>query len=593
MKKTYLIVSIAIFLLTFSKVESQNLTNYNLYVMNPVLYNPAYAIDDSKIRAFANTHMQWIGFDGAPRANTFGLYSSNIKNMGFGLSVFNNKQGITNFSNLDLTYAYRVNFNEAHYLTFGVSAGFMMERIQNSEITNADVTDPTIVNNTFKQNSFAARTGLVYFNKGFEASLAIPQLIRSGKSSGYVVSILSYNFKLDDSWNLKPIIMYRDVKTSPAQFDGSIMASWKNTIWAQFGYRSNQSYLMCFGVNWKDLKFGYAYQLEAGDISSVGTSHEIQLAYSFEKGPNVVKYEKVKPIAPSTNVSIIHDTVYVKLLSENTKVMGTIVRKSDNKPIAGTITVTENNTEVQKTETDNGVFNVDLKSGKTYKFEASSENYPAVSQTIEIPKETLIKEVKLVVDYTPAIKVIVTDPETKAPLNTKIIISTNGKVHQTINTETNSSVKLQPGVYLFDCSSEGYYNKKVTVDLSQEAVNQNIQLDKVKKESFTLGQINFQTAKAILLPESLPILDNFVTVLNNNPTLKFEISGHTDNAGHAQANKKLSQQRAQACVNYMVSKGIDANRLKPVGYGQSKPLVPNDTKENRFKNRRVEAKIIE
>ena len=287
MKKIFLIISIAIVvLLSFNKVKSQNLTNYNLYGINPVLYNPAYAIDDSKLRAYINTHIQWVGFDGAPRANTFGIYSSSVKNMGFGLSVFNNKQGITNYTNLDLTYAYRANFSEAHYLTFGVSAGLMMDNLKTGDITNADMTDPTIVNNTFKQNSFYARAGLVYFNKGFEASVAIPQLYNAKKSSGYFVSMFSYNFKLDEAWSIKPILQYRDVKTSPSQFDGSFMASWKNTIWAQFGYRSNQSYLMCFGVNCKGLEIAYAYQMEAGDISTVGTSHEIQLGYRFWKRAN-------------------------------------------------------------------------------------------------------------------------------------------------------------------------------------------------------------------------------------------------------------------------------------------------------------------
>ena len=75
--------------------------------------------------------------------------------------------------------------------------------------------------------------------------------------------------------------------------------------------------------------------------------------------------------------------------------------------------------------------------------------------------------------------------------------------------------------------------------------------------------------------------------------MRFEISGHTDNVGKADANKILSQNRAKACVDYMISKGIASDRLVPKGYGQTKPLVPNDTPENRFKNRRVEAKIIE
>jgi len=593
MKKIYLIVSIALVLLTFNKAKSQNLTNYNLYAVNPVLYNPAYAIDDSKIRAFVNTHLQWVGFDGAPRANTFGFYTSCMKNMGFGLSVFNNKQGITNYTNLSLTYAYRAKFSEGHYLTFGVSGGYMMDKLKTGDIMNADLTDPTIVNNTYKQNAFSARAGLVYFNRGFEASVAAPQLVNAGKSSGYIVSMFSYNFKLDEAWSLKPILQYRDVKTSPAQFDGSFMASWKNILWAQFGYRSNQSYLMCFGVNCKGLEIAYAYQMEAGDISTVGTSHEIQLSYRFGNGPNTAKYGKTKSMLPSAGT--VHDTIYVMPLSENTKVVGTLVRKSDSKPVAGTITITENGNIIQKIASTNGIFSIDLKSGKTYKVEASSNSFPTTSQTIEIPKKTVLKEVNITVDYIQTAKVTVVDAETKRALKTTINVTRNGIFDQVINADSNYTINLEPGaVYEFDYKSHGYYSKKVTVDLTtQDLTNQNIELTKIKKEAFTLGQINFETNSSTITLASLPILDNFIKILQDNPTMKFEIAGHSDNVGNAAANLILSQARAQSCVDYMVSKGIAASRLTPKGYGDTKPLVPNTTPENLAKNRRVEAKIIQ
>ena len=67
-----------------------------------------------------------------------------------------------------------------------------------------------------------------------------------------------------------------------------------------------------------------------------------------------------------------------------------------------------------------------------------------------------------------------------------------------------------------------------------------------------------------------------------------EISGHTDNVGNAKKNKALSMKRAQACREYLVSKGIEGNRITAVGYGGERPTVPNDTDENRQKNRRIE-----
>ena len=96
-------------------------------------------------------------------------------------------------------------------------------------------------------------------------------------------------------------------------------------------------------------------------------------------------------------------------------------------------------------------------------------------------------------------------------------------------------------------------------------------LKKIKKEAFSLGAINFETGKSVISSSSLPVLDEFILRLKDNPDLKFEISGHTDNVGSPAFNRNISGIRAQACVDYMIAKGINADRLKPVGYGQDQP----------------------
>jgi outer membrane protein OmpA-like peptidoglycan-associated protein len=72
-----------------------------------------------------------------------------------------------------------------------------------------------------------------------------------------------------------------------------------------------------------------------------------------------------------------------------------------------------------------------------------------------------------------------------------------------------------------------------------------------------------------------------------------EIGGHTDNTGSAEYNQKLSEQRAQTVVDYLVEKGIDSKKLKSAGYGHLKPVTENNTEEGRAKNRRTELKIIQ
>ncbi|MBO4771508.1 MAG: OmpA family protein, partial [Bacteroidales bacterium] len=100
--------------------------------------------------------------------------------------------------------------------------------------------------------------------------------------------------------------------------------------------------------------------------------------------------------------------------------------------------------------------------------------------------------------------------------------------------------------------------------------------------------ITFDIGKATIKPESMGEINRIVKLMNENPDLKFEVQGHTDNTGGASLNQTLSEQRANAIVNKMVEMGIDRSRLTAVGKGQSVPLADNSTDEGRAKNRRVE-----
>jgi outer membrane protein OmpA-like peptidoglycan-associated protein len=107
-----------------------------------------------------------------------------------------------------------------------------------------------------------------------------------------------------------------------------------------------------------------------------------------------------------------------------------------------------------------------------------------------------------------------------------------------------------------------------------------------------LENIYFETSKATLTAASNPQLNQVFTFLENNETIRLEISGHTDNVGSLNANLKLSQDRAKAVVDYLIAKGIDKGRLEWKGYAFNQPVAPNDTPEGRKKNRRVEFKVI-
>ena len=103
--------------------------------------------------------------------------------------------------------------------------------------------------------------------------------------------------------------------------------------------------------------------------------------------------------------------------------------------------------------------------------------------------------------------------------------------------------------------------------------------------------IQFETGKATILKKSYPILDEVAKVFLDNPDYIIEVQGHTDNVGNAEANRKLSDKRAHAVREYIVKKGVEANRITANGYGDTVPIADNKTKAGRAKNRRVEFKI--
>lgn len=111
-------------------------------------------------------------------------------------------------------------------------------------------------------------------------------------------------------------------------------------------------------------------------------------------------------------------------------------------------------------------------------------------------------------------------------------------------------------------------------------------------KTLVLKYINFESGSATLTANSKYELDNLVTGLNAFPAISIEVAGHTDNVGDPAQNLTLSAARAASVVKYLADRGITTDRLKPRGYGDTKPLAPNDTPENRAKNRRTEFTIL-
>lgn len=174
-----------------------------------------------------------------------------------------------------------------------------------------------------------------------------------------------------------------------------------------------------------------------------------------------------------------------------------------------------------------------------------------------------------------------------------------GKTLTNIPTDNDGSylVTLPVGKnYAFEVSKPGYLffsdNFSLKDSTGGKPFQINIGLEPVEVNAHVvLKNIFFDFDKYTLKPESESELNKLIQFLNLNPTIHIQLNGYTDSVGTEEHNLTLSQHRAQAVINYLISKGISATRLSAKGYGSSHPIAPNDTEEGRALNRRTELEI--
>ncbi len=232
-----------------------------------------------------------------------------------------------------------------------------------------------------------------------------------------------------------------------------------------------------------------------------------------------------------------------------------------------------------------------------------------IRDTVMVVKE--IKEVAVSVPQTPQPEEFilyltgnVKDSETDAPVLAKIDLIDPGTgltVVTTASSDIDGSYRTRIPAkksYIVDLHGTGFLPETKRLDIpeaySGEAYNLDFSMIKVKVgKRVVLNNILFESGKSILTKGSYTELDRLVNILRDNPLMKIEISGHTDKTGSEPLNFKLSGERANAVVEYLVQKGIVRSRLESKGYGSLQPVDVNTTPAGRAKNRRVEFKILE
>jgi outer membrane protein OmpA-like peptidoglycan-associated protein/tetratricopeptide (TPR) repeat protein len=194
------------------------------------------------------------------------------------------------------------------------------------------------------------------------------------------------------------------------------------------------------------------------------------------------------------------------------------------------------------------------------------------------------------------------DSSTKKPLGARfelIDLETKKTIVESYSDETNGEflVCIPPNRdYALNASKQGYLFYSDNFSLKTQKSNtpyvKEVPLTPIKPgERVVLKNVFFETSKFDLKSQSIVELNKLKQFLDANPTVKIELSGHTDNVGDKVKNKTLSENRAKAVFDYLISQGVLADRLKFVGYGDAQPIDDNKTENGRANNRRTEFKI--
>jgi outer membrane protein OmpA-like peptidoglycan-associated protein len=201
------------------------------------------------------------------------------------------------------------------------------------------------------------------------------------------------------------------------------------------------------------------------------------------------------------------------------------------------------------------------------------------------------------------VKGIVRDRATKQPLLANIELI-NLKANETESLVASDSltgkylmILTQGSEYALYVNKKGYLFRSLNFNYSEigdfQPITLDIELDRATEGTIAVLQnIFFEVDKFDLQDKSRTELQKISRFLNDNPSIRVEISGHTDNVGAPAYNKQLSEKRAQSVFQYLVNTGIDPKRLITKGYGQERPVSSNETEEGKKVNRRIEFEII-
>jgi len=301
------------------------------------------------------------------------------------------------------------------------------------------------------------------------------------------------------------------------------------------------------------------------------------------------------------------DLFKLVLRSVKVVIVGTVLNEKDLQPLPATVQLTPAGHEPRTLRAStSGKFQTNIPETDGFSVQVSEKGFLPKSLSFAIPplgNDTTINiEILLTPEAQPwIISGRTFDAKTGADVDAGLAVLYRSGKHQealpvTVNHGHYQLTTAKTGRYVFTASAGGYLVATDSLEIETDAVNpivKDIPMTPIEVGlTVRLDHIYFDFDKTTLKRESYAELARVIDFLNRNPTVEIEIAGHTDSRGSEDYNRRLSQGRTQAVVDYLISQGIAPHRLRAVGYGESRPIDTNDTEEGRAKNRRVEFTVV-
>jgi type IX secretion system PorP/SprF family membrane protein len=308
---------ISIFFLVAASCYAQQDSQYNQYIFNELVINPAYAGTKEIINANAILSKQWAGLDGSPTTQTVSIEGPVSGKIGLGFHLINDQIGAQSHQGVFGSYSYKLQINETYKLSLGLALGASYFSINGTELTTASPDDPAVPKTSEGKLLLDAKTGLLFYGERLYAGLSVSDLLANAFQSEpfYVKQIrhyyltAGYIFDVLPKLKFKPGFLYKHAYKSPSNIDINAFFLYNQKFWIGCTYRfgsmmfvnktlsnslkNRDAFVLMTEYNVNDkFRIGYAYTMTTGVLKSY-TSHEISLGYFI---PGKVPVEKMNNI---------------------------------------------------------------------------------------------------------------------------------------------------------------------------------------------------------------------------------------------------------------------------------------------------------